>query len=255
MYKQIIILFLICSYALGWGKNATTMEFRSAKTAARSERDLNRAETLALKALEMEAHTNDARVAYFLAIEIYKPKKNWVEMNRMLDIAMERNPEQLLERPFKLTDSKAKRSYLMEQLLRDYAAKSTKMLDHAAMEETDDVIIIKTISQAVIVYKDQIWMNSFNQAVELIEAGRFEEALEKASDEKFIDLQIKFETYLEDNYNWIFLLRASKYIYVILPLILVLGFIFHRYRSKKILVQWKIEEELEDADWSRKLPN
>ena len=34
----------------------------------------------------------------FLAIEIYKPRKNWVEMNRMLDIAIARNPEQTLRK-------------------------------------------------------------------------------------------------------------------------------------------------------------
>ena len=146
MYRQkIIILFLICSYAVGWGKNATTMEYRSAKTAARSERDLNRAETLALKALDMKEHANDGRVAYFLAIEIYKPRKNWVEMNKMLDIAIARNPEQSLERPFKL----------------------------------DNGTVVKTIADAVPIYKEQIWINFFNQTVELIDVERFDEALEK----------------------------------------------------------------------------
>jgi len=81
----------------------------------------------------------------------------------------------------------------------------------------------------------------------------FEYALEAAIGEEFVDFQIKFEQYLESNFNWIFLLRASKYIYVILPLVLIFGFIYHRYRSNKIIAQWKIEEELEDIKWNSEL--
>ena len=83
----------------------------------------------------------------------------------------------------------------------------------------------------------------------------FEGAFNKASDDEFIDFQIKFEDYLEANFNWIFLLRATKYIYVILPLILIIGFIFHHYRSKKILAKWELEEKLEDSEWNRELPS
>ena len=82
-----------------------------------------------------------------------------------------------------------------------------------------------------------------------------EEAMELAIGETIEDFQIKFELYLETNYNWIFLLTASKYIYVILPLILVLGFIYHRYRSNIILRKWAIEEELENIEWNKESPN
>ena len=70
-----------------------------------------------------------------------------------------------------------------------------------------------------------------------------------------MDFQIKFELFLEDNYNWILLLRATKYIYVILPLILILGFIYHRYKSKKILEEWELEEKIENIEWEEKFPN
>ena len=62
---MIIVLLTLWSCA---GSNATTMEYRSATTAVRSERDLKKGEAYALKALDMEMHANDARVAYFLAI-------------------------------------------------------------------------------------------------------------------------------------------------------------------------------------------
>ena len=83
----------------------------------------------------------------------------------------------------------------------------------------------------------------------------FEEALETAIGEEFVGFQIKFEQYLESNYYWLFLFRASKYIYVILPLVLVLGFIYHRYRRKKILEKWALEEELENIEWYQESPN
>ena len=83
----------------------------------------------------------------------------------------------------------------------------------------------------------------------------FQYALESAIDEELLDFQIKFETFLENNYNWIFLLRSSKFVYVILPIILVIGFIYHRYRSKKIIKRWEIEEELDNSEWTNNLPN
>ena len=82
----------------------------------------------------------------------------------------------------------------------------------------------------------------------------FQEALESASNEELLDFQINFEIYLKNNYNWVFLLRSPKFIYVILPIILVIGFIYHRYRSKKIVKQWEIEE-LDHTEWKNNLPN
>ena len=127
------------------GSNATTMEYRSATTAVRSEKDLRKGEEYALKALSMEEHANDGRVAYFLAVEIYKPRKDWEKMNEMLDIAINRNPSQTIERPFRL----------------------------------DDGTVVKTIDQAVPIYKEQIWMNLFNQAVELIDSEQLAKATNK----------------------------------------------------------------------------
>ena len=83
----------------------------------------------------------------------------------------------------------------------------------------------------------------------------FEDALDAATGETFADFQVKFELYLEANFNWIFLLQASNYFYVILPLILVLGFIYHRYRNKNILAKWEMEEELDNIEWNEEFPN
>ncbi len=139
-YTFFSIFIISCS-----GTNATTMEYRSATTAVRSERDLKKGEEYALKALYMPEHANDARVAYFLAIEIYKPRRNWEKMNEMLDIAITRNPNQKLERPFRL----------------------------------DDGTIVTTIAESTTIYKEQVWMNLFNQTVELVDAERYTDAINK----------------------------------------------------------------------------
>ena len=83
----------------------------------------------------------------------------------------------------------------------------------------------------------------------------FQKALESATKEGLADFEIKFETYLKNNYNWIILFMSPKYVYVILPIILVLGFIYHRFRSNKILKQWEIEEKLDNSERTNELHN
>lgn len=83
----------------------------------------------------------------------------------------------------------------------------------------------------------------------------FPEALEVAIGEEMIEFQIKFEIYLEENFNLLIFLKASKYIFVILPVILVGGFIYKKYKNKEILERWEAEEVLEDSEWENELPN
>ena len=77
------------------------------------------------------------------------------------------------------------------------------------------------------------------------EGNVFMEALEYSIKEEYIDFQIKFELYLENNFNWVFLLSSSKYLYIMLPIILVVGFIYKKRKNKLKLEEWKISEELE----------
>ena len=89
-------------------------------------------------------------------------------------------------------------------------------------------------------YGESILKNILNN---INSEGNFEDVFYKASLEEFVDFQIKYDAYLKSHFKWIFLLKSPKYIYAILSLILFLGFIFHRYRSKKILEQWEKEEK------------
>jgi len=83
----------------------------------------------------------------------------------------------------------------------------------------------------------------------------FIETLEIITGEEFVDFQIKFEQYLEANFKWIFLLQSSKYIYIILPLVLVLGYFYRYHRSKKTLKKWELEEELENIECNEEFQN
>ena len=96
MIQKITTLLLLL---LLFACSSTSMEFRSAKSAARAEKDLQRGEEWALKALNMDMEKDNALIPYFLATEIYKPQERWEDMASMLDEAIKRNPDQKLEKP------------------------------------------------------------------------------------------------------------------------------------------------------------
>ena len=85
--------------------------------------------------------------------------------------------------------------------------------------------------------------------IEVMKNGKsFIESLEYIINEEYIDFQIKFEVFIEDNFNWVFLLSSNRYSYIVLPFILILGFIFKKYKNKLKLEQWAIEEEIDNLN-------
>ena len=142
--KKIELLLSLAILTL-WGCSTTCMEYRSATTAARSEKNLQRAEKWALEALEApECNPNqDAYAPYFLATEVYSKQKNYIKMAEMLNLAETRNPDQPLERPFKLGDEQ-----------------------------------IKTIQQGVNAHRDIKWQEIYNSAVSINNDGNIEKAKE-----------------------------------------------------------------------------
>ena len=102
MYKNFNYYLLSFMLLFVWNcaSGPSSIEFTSAKTKARSERNLKDAETYALKAIENPIHANDAQVPYFLAMEIYKQQKKWDLVYNMLEEAMNRDPNAMLERRF-----------------------------------------------------------------------------------------------------------------------------------------------------------
>ncbi len=151
--KNKYMIFSICMLFL-WNCSTTSiarsMEFTTAKTSARSEKNLKKAEEFGVKALSMEVHASDASVPYFLAIEIYKPQRKWVEMAQMLEEAMARNPIQKLDKPI--------------------------ILDKNNINKDN---VLTTIEQAVGAYRKELWVNLYNGALSLYEKGNLEGAMEQ----------------------------------------------------------------------------
>ena len=136
-----ILFFLIFLFITGCA--STCMEYRSATTAARSEKNLKRAEEWGLKALESPECNPaiDAYAPYFLATEVYLKQKKYAEMAKMLDIAVQRNPNQPLETPFKLGDKP-----------------------------------VETIGEGVEAFRNQEWAKIYNKAVDNIHKDKIDKA-------------------------------------------------------------------------------
>jgi|TARA_B110000467_G_scaffold156833_1_gene170797 hypothetical protein len=79
----------------------------------------------------------------------------------------------------------------------------------------------------------------------------FWDSIEKITGDNRIDVQVYMEVFIEENYNWMFLANASKSIFLILPFILIGGFLYKRQRNKKIIDAWEIEELLQQVDWEQ----
>ena len=141
--KKLSILLSINLFILLTGCASTCMEYRSATTAARSEKDLKRAEEWGLKALdtpECNPDTN-AWIPYFLAKEVYMQQRSYKEMAKMLDRAEKRNSNQPLENPFKMGDTS-----------------------------------VETIGEGVNALREQEWLKIYNKAIRLNETGKLEKA-------------------------------------------------------------------------------
>ena len=134
-YLTIFSYILIALFLTNCASGPSSVEFTSAKTKARSERNLKDAENYALQALSLEAHAQDAQVPYFLATEIYKPQKNWIKVVEMFDEAMKRDPEAMLLQPLMYNNEP----------------------------------IYKMQDQINIYYKNELWFILFNKAVKIYE--------------------------------------------------------------------------------------
>ena len=130
-YLTLFTYMLIALFLTNCASGPSSVEFTSAKTKARSERNLKDAEMYAIKALSIETHAQDAQVPYFIATEIYKPQKKWGKVIEMFDEAMNRDPEAMLLQPLMYNNKPI-----------------TRMQD-----------------QITIYYENELWFILFNQAI------------------------------------------------------------------------------------------
>ena len=101
-HYSIIILYIL--FLSIYSCSSASMEYRSAVTKVRTEKDLVGGEEWALKALTIDSL--NAQVPYFMATEIYKKQQRWDEEIKMLYQAIEVNSQQMLERPFYINNQK-----------------------------------------------------------------------------------------------------------------------------------------------------
>jgi len=167
---KIINIFFIISILIVTGCVSTSMEYRSATTAARSEKNLKKAEEWGLKALSMEADSSNAHIPYFLAIEVYKPQKNWVKMAEMLDEAVRRNPTQQLERPIVI--------------------------------DRDNIFL--TIEDGAKTYREEEWGKLYNLSVEYFQKNQFKLAMEN------LEIAIKMDPSRGESYGTLAALYLQK---------------------------------------------
>jgi len=132
-YFTLATYTIIALFVLSCASGPSSVQFTSAKTKARSERNLKEAEKYALEALVLEAHQQDAQVPYFLATEVYKPQKKWRKVIEMFDEAMIRNPEAMLLQPY----------------------------------QYEGRVITKMQDQITVYYVSELWYILYNQAVKM----------------------------------------------------------------------------------------
>ena len=159
--NKIIYSLAILAILTITGCVSSSMEYRSATTAARSEKNLKKAEEWGLKALYIEADSSNAHIPYFLAIEVYKPRQEWIKMAEMLDEAVKRNPTQQLERPIVI--------------------------------DRDNIFL--TIEEGVKTYREEEWGKLYNLSVEYFQKDEFKSAIHN------LDIAIKMDPSRGESYG------------------------------------------------------
>ncbi|UCH62251.1 MAG: tetratricopeptide repeat protein [Fidelibacterota bacterium] len=94
--KRQLIFIILAALVLFVDQGCESSEFVSAKMYVQQE-DLETAEEFFLKAMELEAEKDNAKVPFLLARAVYAPQRRYEEMNQMLEEALRRNPSQKLE--------------------------------------------------------------------------------------------------------------------------------------------------------------
>ena len=76
----------------------------------------------------------------------------------------------------------------------------------------------------------------------------FENAFLNSANQSLDQFNNNFYTFINKQYFWFKLINLPQNIFVLMPLLLVIGFYIKSMNNKKIKRQWEIEEQLEDLD-------
>ena len=73
----------------------------------------------------------------------------------------------------------------------------------------------------------------------------FDSLFLNVANESTLELTLKYESYLNQNFKWMFLLKSSNILFIGLPIILIFGYFIKRHKNKIILEKWDAEEKIE----------
>ena len=89
----------------------------------------------------------------------------------------------------------------------------------------------------------------YKNIIELMNQGYdFWEALTNITGDNKEVIKNNIDLFLIKNYNWMFLLNAYNLIFIILPLIVIGGYFYKKYKNKKLLKKWEIEELIQELN-------
>ena len=139
--KKSIYLFLLIIF---YGCSGTSVEYRSATTAARGDKDFNKAEKFALEAIEK--YPTDALPAYFLATEIYAAK----------------NSEK--------KDYNKAAEFFKKAIEMDNQTEEDQKLEEPIISQDEDGNLkqLLTIKEGIDYYSYSLWAETFNKGIELV---------------------------------------------------------------------------------------
>ena len=116
--------------------------------------------------------------------------------------------------------------------------------------KTSDVTLAYAQSAAIIYALENNYNENFHELIiNLMHKGYFFwDAIEKVANMDRNDLLIKLDSFINKNYNWMFLVNISKSIFVVMPFLLILGYLLKLKKNKKTLLNWEFEESLKKID-------
>lgn len=92
-------------------------------------------------------------------------------------------------------------------------------------------------------YQDSILINLVNNLKYITDFDSLFIDLTKDNQAEFL---IKYENFLNENYRWMFLLKTSNLIFIIMPLLVIIGYLIKRRHNKITIKNWEKEETIID---------
>ena len=87
--------------------------------------------------------------------------------------------------------------------------------------------------------------NIFSNIIQYIRYGdSFENAIYKSTGMKLFSLEEHIKKFIKTKYWWLKLVNFSDYLFLLMPLLLVIGFIIKKHHNKQKIKKWELEEEL-----------